>query len=259
MSEFLLDYPFHDRLFPGALDAVHHAATLGTPVILSDGDAVFQPRKVHLAGLWKAFHGHVLIYVHKEQMLANIEHWYPAHHYVVIDDKLAILDAIKQQWGGRVTTVFVRQGHYANDEAAAGQAPAGRPQPRVDRRADRRHGGRAHRRGAQSALISSLDGSGSGSGVRAAGPAGRGRPSRSCSSRQILSVTRPTTTGTTKTAMRKIQITDVDRQAEEAGEHVARGRAQQHEVERQAADTQRGAHRVVARSVEHVVLARGPW
>jgi FMN phosphatase YigB (HAD superfamily) len=117
MSEFLLDYPFHDRLFPGALDAVHHASRLGRPVILSDGDAVFQPRKVHLAGLWKAFHGHVLIYVHKEHMLANIEHWYPAHHYVVVDDKVAILDAIKQQWGERVTTVFVRQGHYANDQA----------------------------------------------------------------------------------------------------------------------------------------------
>jgi FMN phosphatase YigB (HAD superfamily) len=123
MSEFLLDYPFHDRLFPGALDAVHHASTLGRPVILSDGDAVFQPRKVHLAGLWKAFHGHVLIYVHKEHMLANIEHWYPAHHYVVVDDKVAILDAIKQQWGERVTTVFVRQGHYANDQATLAKHP----------------------------------------------------------------------------------------------------------------------------------------
>ena len=92
-------------------------------MILSDGDAVFQPRKVHLAGLWKAFHGHVLIYVHKEQMLANVEHWYPARHYVIVDDKVRILDAVKQQWGTRVTTVFVRQGHYALDEVEVAKHP----------------------------------------------------------------------------------------------------------------------------------------
>jgi FMN phosphatase YigB (HAD superfamily) len=124
MSEFLLDFPFHDRLFPGALDALHHAAALGTPVILSDGDAVFQPRKIHLAGLWKAFHGRVLIYIHKEQMLANVKHWYPARHYVAVDDKLGILDAIKQQWHARVTTVFVHQGHYASDPSQERHPPA---------------------------------------------------------------------------------------------------------------------------------------
>jgi FMN phosphatase YigB (HAD superfamily) len=125
MSEFLLDYPFHQRLFPGALDVVHHANTIGTGVILSDGDAVFQPRKCHLAGLWRAFHGRVLIYIHKEKMLDDVEHWYPAPHYVIVDDKMRILDAVKQQWGLRVTTVFVRQGHYAMDAAeVARYAPA---------------------------------------------------------------------------------------------------------------------------------------
>jgi FMN phosphatase YigB (HAD superfamily) len=117
MSEFLLDYPFHERLFPGAMEALEHVATFATTVILSDGDAVFQPRKVHLAGLWKAVRGRVLIYVHKEAMLANIEHWYPAEHYVVVDDKLSILAAIKQGWGDRVTTVSVHQGHYARAQA----------------------------------------------------------------------------------------------------------------------------------------------
>jgi FMN phosphatase YigB (HAD superfamily) len=125
MSEFLLDYPFHQRLFPGALDVVHHANAIGTGVILSDGDAVFQPRKCHLAGLWRAFHGRVLIYIHKEKMLDDVEHWYPAPHYVIVDDKMRILDAVKQQWGLRVTTVFVRQGHYAMDTAeVARYAPA---------------------------------------------------------------------------------------------------------------------------------------
>jgi FMN phosphatase YigB (HAD superfamily) len=123
MSEFLLDYPFHERLFPGAIEVIRHAQTIGTPVILSDGDAVFQPRKVHLAGLWRAFHGRVLIYVHKEQMLANVEHWYPARHYVVVDDKLSILRAIKRQWGERVTTVSVNQGHYALAQGRDGTHP----------------------------------------------------------------------------------------------------------------------------------------
>jgi FMN phosphatase YigB (HAD superfamily) len=117
MSNWLVDYPFADRLYPGALDAVRHAQQWGTPVILSDGDAVFQPRKVERSGLWRAFEGRVLIYVHKEQELDDVRRFYPADHYVLIDDKLRILSAVKSMWGDAVTTVFPRQGHYALDPA----------------------------------------------------------------------------------------------------------------------------------------------
>ena len=118
MACWLIDYPFADRLFPGALDAVAHVRSWGDPVILSDGDAVFQPRKIQRSGLWREFEGRVLIYIHKEQELIDVERWRPARHYVLIDDKLRILAAIKQIWGDKVTTVFVKQGHYASDAAA---------------------------------------------------------------------------------------------------------------------------------------------
>ena len=128
---WLVDYPFADRLYPGALEAVRHVERWGEPVILSDGDAVFQPRKVERSGLWRAFEDRVLIYVHKEQELADVERWHPARRYVMIDDKLRILTAIKEIWGDRVTTVFVRQGHYAADAAALAKWP------RADREIDR--------------------------------------------------------------------------------------------------------------------------
>jgi len=115
MSSFLLDYPFAERLYPGALDALARLATAGTVVLLSDGDVVFQPHKIERAGLWQALAERVLIYVHKEDMLADVEWRYPAAHYVLIDDKPRLLDAIKRQWGDYVTTVFPRQGHYALD------------------------------------------------------------------------------------------------------------------------------------------------
>ena len=115
VSFFLLDYPFADRLYPGALAALARCRRLGPTVILSDGDVVFQPRKVQRAGLWDAVDQRVLIYLHKEQMLAQVEQRYPAEHYVMIDDKLRILTAVKKVWGRRVTTVFPRQGHYALD------------------------------------------------------------------------------------------------------------------------------------------------
>ena len=115
MANWLVDYPFANRVYPGALYAVRHAAQWGTPVILSDGDAVFQPRKVERSGLWEMFDSRVLIYIHKEQELDDVERLYPAKHYVLIDDKLRILDAVKKLWGERVTTVFPRQGHYATD------------------------------------------------------------------------------------------------------------------------------------------------
>ena len=115
IANWLADYKFVDRLYPGALDVVRHVSAWGPAVILSDGDAAFQPRKVERSGLWQAFTDNVLIYIHKEQALDDVERLYPAHHYVMIDDKLRILEALKQQWGDRVTTVFPRQGHYAFD------------------------------------------------------------------------------------------------------------------------------------------------
>jgi len=113
MSNWLVDYPFADRLYPRALDVVKHVQQWGQAVILSDGDAVFQPRKVERSGLWRAFDNRVLIYVHKEQELDDVERLHPADHYVLIDDKLRILTAVKKVWGERVTTVFPKQGHYA--------------------------------------------------------------------------------------------------------------------------------------------------
>lgn len=115
MSSFLVDYPFADRLYPGSLDALQHVSVWGITVILSDGDAVFQPRKVQRSGLWGAVDGRVLIYIHKEKMLADVERLYPARHYVMVDDKLRILKSMKEIWGDRLTTIFPRQGHYALD------------------------------------------------------------------------------------------------------------------------------------------------
>jgi hypothetical protein len=123
MSSWLVDYPFADRLYPGALDAVKHVQQWGKPVVLSDGDAVFQPRKVERSGLWNAFDGRILIYIHKEQELDDVERLYPAGHYVLIDDKLRILSAVKDIWGERVTTVFPKQGHYAFDPEALAEYP----------------------------------------------------------------------------------------------------------------------------------------
>jgi FMN phosphatase YigB (HAD superfamily) len=115
MSSYLVDYPFADRLYPGALDVIERLRTLGPTVILSDGDVVFQPRKVERSGIWEAVDGNVLIYIHKEDELDDVARRYPAQHYVLIDDKPRILAAVKEAWGDRVTTVFPRQGQYARD------------------------------------------------------------------------------------------------------------------------------------------------
>jgi FMN phosphatase YigB (HAD superfamily) len=123
MSSWLVEYPFADRLYPGALEAVKHLQRWGPAVILSDGDAVFQPRKVERSGLWQAFENHVLIYVHKERELDDVERLYPADHYVMIDDKLRILAEMKRIWGERVTTVFPKQGHYALDPKTLADYP----------------------------------------------------------------------------------------------------------------------------------------
>jgi len=123
LAGFLLDYPFPDRLYPGALDVLARFDNVGPTVILSDGDVVIQPRKIERSGLRRAVGGRVLVYIHKEQELSEVERFYPAAHYVLIDDKLRILTAVKQIWGSRVTTVFVRQGHYAHDPAVLAQYP----------------------------------------------------------------------------------------------------------------------------------------
>jgi hypothetical protein len=123
MSNWLVDYPFAERLYPRALDAVKHVQQWGTVVILSDGDAVFQPRKVERSGLWHLFDNRVLIYIHKEQELDDVGRLHPADHYVLIDDKLRILAAVKKIWGDNVTTVFPKQGHYALDSKALAEYP----------------------------------------------------------------------------------------------------------------------------------------
>jgi len=124
LSSFLIDYPFANRLYPESLDVIEHLRAWGPTVILSDGDVVFQPRKVGRSGLRDAVEGRVLIYIHKEQELDDVEQRYPADHYVLVDDKIRILSAAKGVWGGRLTTVFVRQGHYARDPAVATYPPA---------------------------------------------------------------------------------------------------------------------------------------
>jgi len=123
VSYFMINYPFANRLYPGSIDAVSHARSLGRAAILSDGDVVFQPRKVHRSGLYEAFDGNVLLYVHKEEELDDVEAKYPASHYVMVDDKVRLLTAIKRRWGKRVTTVFPRQGHYALDQKLVAEFP----------------------------------------------------------------------------------------------------------------------------------------
>src|ERR1700704_5904084 len=123
ISLFLLHYPFADRLYPRALETIAHLRRQAPVVILSDGDVVFQPRKVERSGLWAAVDGAVLIYIHKEQMLDEVARRYPSERYVMVDDKLRILAAMKAIWRDRLTTVFVRQGHYAHDAALLAAHP----------------------------------------------------------------------------------------------------------------------------------------
>jgi hypothetical protein len=123
VSAFMVDYPFANRLYPNALDVLERFRAWGPTVILSDGDAVFQPRKIERSGLHEAVDGDVLIYNHKERELDDVERRHPADHYVLVDDKRRILTAVKRVWGGRVTTVFVRQGHYAHEAQAVATHP----------------------------------------------------------------------------------------------------------------------------------------
>ncbi len=124
MSQFLLEYPFTRNLFPGALQAIAHLRTLGKPAVLSDGDIVFQPRKIQRSGIWDAVEGRVMIYLHKEKVLDHMQRRYPARHYVMVDDKASILAAMKLALGAELTTVFVRQGHYALAAESKSVVPA---------------------------------------------------------------------------------------------------------------------------------------
>ena len=123
VSRFLLQYPFEERAYPGAFDTVRAAQKFGQTVILSDGDVVFQPLKTFRSGIFDLFHGKILIYIHKEQELANVAERFPSDHYVMVDDKIRLLTAMKSIWKEKLTTVFVRQGHYATDTATVAQYP----------------------------------------------------------------------------------------------------------------------------------------
>jgi FMN phosphatase YigB (HAD superfamily) len=131
VSHFLVNYPFANRLFPNSLDVIEYCKQWGPVVILSDGDVVFQPRKIDRSGLFDAVEGNVLIYVHKDQELDDVERRYPARQYVLVDDKPRILDAVKKVWSSRVTTIFPRQGHYAHDPQALAAYPL--PDMTIDR------------------------------------------------------------------------------------------------------------------------------
>ena len=125
ISAYLVNYPFAARLFPGSLEVLQRLAVFGPTVILTDGDVVFQPLKIERSGLGAAVEGRILVYIHKELELDDVAARFPSEHYVLVDDKLRILAAVKAAWGPMVTTVFVRQGHYAHDpEILAGYPPA---------------------------------------------------------------------------------------------------------------------------------------
>jgi len=123
VSTYLVNYHFANRLFPNSLDVLEYCKKFGKVVILTDGDVVFQPRKIERSGLFEAVEGNILIYIHKELELSDVERRYPAERYVLVDDKLRILTAIKKIWGAKVTTVFPRQGHYAFDEKEIAKYP----------------------------------------------------------------------------------------------------------------------------------------
>jgi FMN phosphatase YigB (HAD superfamily) len=134
MSPYLLEYPFASRLFPRALEAIAHLRTLGSPIVLSDGDIVFQPRKIQRSGIWDAVEGRVMIYLHKEKVLDHMQRRFPAKHYVMVDDKANLLAAMKSVLGAQLTTVFVRQGHYALAAESNSVVPA--PDLAIERIAD---------------------------------------------------------------------------------------------------------------------------
>jgi FMN phosphatase YigB (HAD superfamily) len=134
LADFLLEYPFAEQLYPGALAAIAHMATLASVAILSDGDIVLQPRKIRRSGIEAAVSGRVLVYVHKQDQLDDLQRRLPAGHYVMVDDKPTILAAMKSKLDARLTTIFVRQGHYAAE--ASGRAMKPPPDYCIDRIAE---------------------------------------------------------------------------------------------------------------------------
>jgi FMN phosphatase YigB (HAD superfamily) len=137
ISSFLLEYPFEERLYPHALDAIAHLRTLGAPAVLSDGDVVFQPWKIQRSGIWAAVEGRVFVYPHKERSLGAVQRRCAAAHYVMVGDKRRLLAAMKRVLDGKLTTVFVRQGHYAAESAGEGFDPT--PDLALDHVGDLRH------------------------------------------------------------------------------------------------------------------------
>jgi len=136
LASYLVNYSFAERLFPGGFDVIRRLARWGPTVILSDGDAVFQPLKIVRSGLFSAVEGRVLVYIHKEQEVADVERRYPADHYILVDDKIRILTAIKKIWGNRLTTIFPRQGHFAHAEEVSSYPPADVTIERIDELAE---------------------------------------------------------------------------------------------------------------------------
>ncbi|WP_158744178.1 HAD family hydrolase [Acidisphaera sp. L21] len=125
LSLFVVDFPYATLLYPGALELIAALRKLGRVVALTDGDAVFQPRKLQGAGLIEPLDRHIMICVHKEAEVAEIERRYPAERYVVIDDKIRLLTAFKKVWGNKVMTVFPRQGQFGLDtKVIAANPPA---------------------------------------------------------------------------------------------------------------------------------------
>jgi hypothetical protein len=116
LADFILGLPYAGYVYPGALETLTYLRTLGTTVIVSDGDAVYQAAKIARAGLAAAVDDHVLIFLHKEGRIEDVRQRYPAEHYLLIDDKLRILARLKGILGDLVTTLHVAQGHYASSE-----------------------------------------------------------------------------------------------------------------------------------------------
>jgi FMN phosphatase YigB (HAD superfamily) len=138
LSAFVLDYPFAERLYPRALEVLAHLRACAPTVIFTEGDLVFQPRKLRSAGIWDAAGGQAIVCLHKTFALTLLHRRYPAAHYFMIDDKPALLAAMKRLLGTALTTVLVHQGQYARESSAGFQErrvpplPSTRPRPDLE-------------------------------------------------------------------------------------------------------------------------------
>lgn len=107
------NFPFQQFLFAHVLETLQYLNSIGMPVIVSDGDKNYQAEKIYNSGIAQAVDGRVLLFIHKQEQLDEIEQVYPADHWAIIDDKPQILGDVKRLKGGSITTVFVKQGKYA--------------------------------------------------------------------------------------------------------------------------------------------------